>query len=193
MVALGRFQKEPGRMKMAVFVSAFFVLSGAEALASASIPQIDSVQPQTGCPVSERIVSVDIRLSGRGKKNYFMRLAGDVISLKEGGCFSQAGLSESLLALGLVKKFRDIESLILDSPDGKKITFRLKQAGLVRDIKIKGEYPLFESDVRQVLTIYPGDAYSDSVLSEQDSLVRGLLRNRGFPKADIRVHSETVA
>jgi outer membrane protein insertion porin family len=114
-------------------------------------------------------------------------LAGNLIFLKEGGVFSSALLEESLAALKQSGRFREIN---VDSKvENQKITlfFHLKPFQLIKDIQINGQYPLFERDVLNAMTIYTGDSFIRDELSKQAALIAEIYQREGFLAPKIKV------
>ncbi|MBU4317607.1 MAG: outer membrane protein assembly factor BamA [Proteobacteria bacterium] len=58
---------------------------------------------------------------------------------------------------------------------------------LVKDIIIRGTYPLFESDILKVMTLAPGDVFTQEQLPEQEKWIREFLNAEGYlsPSMDI--------
>jgi len=51
---------------------------------------------------------------------------------------------------------------------------------LVKDIKIKGAYPLFQNDILRVMTLTPGDVFTQELLLEQEKWIREFLNAKGY-------------
>ena len=51
---------------------------------------------------------------------------------------------------------------------------------LVKEIKIKGAYPLFGSDILKVMTLAPGDGFKEKYLPEQEKWIREFLNSQGY-------------
>jgi len=105
-------------------------------------------------------------------------IAEKLITIKINQPFSRAAQRESVDALTMCRLF---ETVKVDNASGK-VTFRLTPARYVRDIHYWQEYPLFRDDVEKVLSTYPGDIFTDSLTSQQKSLVYSLYKREGFIK-----------
>ncbi|WP_158406118.1 outer membrane protein assembly factor BamA [Desulfobacula toluolica] len=57
----------------------------------------------------------------------------------------------------------------------------------VKDILVKGAFPVFKKEVLQVMTISPGDEFSQEVLDQQSSRVVVLFKNHGFIDPKVKV------
>ncbi|MDO5576764.1 MAG: POTRA domain-containing protein, partial [Fibrobacter sp.] len=95
-------------------------------------------------------------------------------------------LKQSLDALMTCRFFEKAEAEIV----GGKLTFKLVPAKYIRDIRIRREIPLFEDDVLNAISIYPGDVFYDGILSGQDSLITLLYEKEGFISSDVKVESK---
>ena len=120
------------------------------------------------------------------------RMARDLLFLKPGERFSQAALEHSLSALRLSNRFSHVE---VDSREAEgifELIFHLTPAVLVRDIRMSGIYPFFERDIRNAMTLAPGDTVTDAVLEEQRLLVEDFYRrersSRRLPLAQVYRH-----
>jgi outer membrane protein insertion porin family len=116
-------------------------------------------------------------------------MARNLIFLNEGEAFSDARLRDSINALKLSKKFREIH---VDSTDEEAGTvalfFRLIPFRQIKDIRIDGQYPLFEREVLNTMTMYIGDAFIQEDLPQQADLITTLYKRYGFtePKVEVR-------
>jgi outer membrane protein insertion porin family len=116
-------------------------------------------------------------------------MARNLIFLNEGDAFSDARLRDSINALKLSKKFREIH---VDSKEEEAGTialfFRLIPLRQIKDITIDGQYPLFEREVLNIMTMYTGDAFIREDLHHQTDLITTLYKRYGFtePKVEVR-------
>jgi outer membrane protein insertion porin family len=51
---------------------------------------------------------------------------------------------------------------------------------LVKDIRIRGAYPLFQSDILKVMTLSPGDVFKPELLLDQEKWIREYLNAEGY-------------
>ncbi|MBW2637766.1 MAG: BamA/TamA family outer membrane protein, partial [Deltaproteobacteria bacterium] len=121
-------------------------------------------------------------------------MARNLIFLNEGETFSNDRLRDSINALKLSKKFREIH---VDSKEEEAGTialfFRLTPLRQIRDIIIDGQYPLFEREVLNTMTIYIGDAFIREDLPQQADLITTLYKRYGFtePKIEVQPRENT--
>ena len=101
----------------------------------------------------------------------WIEMARNLIFIKPKDHFSPERLQQSINAIKLSKQFRKIDVDEKQEEDGKIILiFNLTLFRLIKDIKIKGAYPLFERDILKVMTIYVGDVYNKESLSKHEDL-----------------------
>ena len=153
--------------------------SYAEVIGNASSPPI----------VSKITVDISVPANSKTKWN---EIAENLIFLKEGNPFSTVLLEESIAALKISECFQEIDVDSREDNGNIMLFFRLKPFRLVKDIKINGQYPLFERDVLTAMTLYPGDAFVREELSRQVELISETYKRRGFiaPKIEISGHED---
>jgi outer membrane protein insertion porin family len=122
-----------------------------------------------------------------GHEDELIDLARNLIVLREGDRFSPDMLQESIEALKISKRFREIHVDSEREKEGIVLLFHLKAFRLIKDIKIYGEFPLFEREILKAITIYVGDVYIQEELSKQDALIADVFRREGFPNPKVEV------
>jgi outer membrane protein assembly factor BamA len=123
-----------------------------------------------------------------GDKTELIKMARDLIFLKEGDRFSAAKLQKSLELLKLSESFREINvDSIEEEGDRIKLLFRLTPFRLIKDIKISGGHPLFERQILNTMTIYTSDAFIEEELHKQTAFIEELFQREGFPVPIVNV------
>jgi outer membrane protein insertion porin family len=122
-----------------------------------------------------------------GEKAYWVGLAQGLIGLQEGDRFSAEGSNAAIDALKQSRLFRNVH--VDSSEKGKQITlrFRLDPFRLIKDVKIEGAFPFFEREVLRAMTLFVGDTYTEAKLAKQESGVRDLFAQAGFPRPQVAV------
>ena len=106
-----------------------------------------------------------------GDPQPWLKLAEALLHVQTGEPFSESRLQESIAAL---KQSRQFEAIFVDSCSEAAafvLRLRLKPQQRVKDIRIKGAYPLFERDILNAMSIGCGDAFEAATLSEQPQLI----------------------
>lgn len=138
--------------------------------------------------LNQRITRITVRI--RDLPRYqaeLIELARNLIVLREGDRFSPDLLQESIEALKVSKRFREIHVDSEREREGISLLFYLDAFRLIRDIKISGEFPLFERDILKAMTIYVGDVFIHEELHKQAALIAEVFKGEGFPNPKVEV------
>ena len=122
--------------------------------------------------------------------NTIENLARDLINLREGEPFSEKQFQQSIDALMLSKRFEAVIPEIEQAEEGIKVIFLLTPYREVKDIRIHGEYPLFNNDVLKSMNVYPGDALLPDTPKVMEKLIGDLYKKEGYRKPHISVTAE---
>ncbi|MBU0969856.1 MAG: outer membrane protein assembly factor BamA, partial [Proteobacteria bacterium] len=142
----------------------------------------------------EKILKIDIRILETGTDTRFWEsVARDLIQVRPGDVYGPGLLEQAIARLSDSAVFQSIHV-----PDpvktlrGVEIVFELVPYSRIKNIRIFNAFPVFEREVINVMTLYPGDAYSRERLEEQKIRVITLFQKRGFidPKVDLSAHRE---
>ncbi len=114
-------------------------------------------------------------------------MARNLIFLRRGDTFSDARLQDSINALKLSKKFRDIHVDTREETGTITLLFKLTPFRLIKDIKIAGEFPLFEREISNAMMIYIGDAFIRKDLQKQEAPITELLKREGFIEPTVEI------
>ena len=120
-------------------------------------------------------------------KNMYIKMAKRLIRLKPGEPLSAEKIQASVDALSLSNRFAAIHVDSKSGPDGEMVEFTLTPFRFIKKIVISGNYPLFEGDIRNIMTIYPGDVYRPEDLPQQVRSITELYKREGYidPKVNI--------
>ena len=107
--------------------------------------------------------------------------------------FDEAAVQASINALKFSRRFSAIH--VDASPDagGETLTFTLTPYRTIGDIRIRGAYPLFERDILNQMTLYPGDPYMPENLSAQAGAIINRYQREGYvePKVSITAQQDS--
>ncbi|MCG6912131.1 MAG: outer membrane protein assembly factor BamA [Deltaproteobacteria bacterium] len=129
------------------------------------------------------VANIEVRVKTDGDRSHeWHGIAEAIISLyvRVGAIFSPDDVNASLSALKECNKFNEIH---VDSRAGEKgvtLIYSLTPFKRIKDIRIKGKYPLFEIRVLNAMTVYPGDAYVQDVIDDQAKLIADLYKQEGY-------------
>lgn len=116
-------------------------------------------------------------------------LARELIRLHEAEAFSPERLQQSVAELELSGRFEEILPDITAAEGGVMVTLRLKPVWVIRDIRVAGNYPLFESDILKAMSVYPGDGLFPATPAAQEALIADLYRREGYLSPAVTVTS----
>ncbi|MRR13979.1 hypothetical protein EG833_00800, partial [archaeon] len=125
-----------------------------------------------------------------GRSNRIMSMARDLIPLKQGHPYSEEAVNQSVSVLKLSGMFEEASVLTGENSEGVSVTFRIRPFLQIRDIEISGEYPLFERDILNVMTVHAGSFLRVDTCSDQAEQIRQYLVSEGFPDARVNVEAE---
>jgi len=138
--------------------------------------------------LDQRITRIIVKV--RGLPDYeaeLAELARNLIVLREGDRFSPDLLQESIEALRISKRFREIHVDSEPESEGIALLFHLKAFRLIKDIKIYGEFPLFEREILKAMTVYVGEVYIPEELHKQAALIADVFKGEGFANPKVEV------
>lgn len=107
-------------------------------------------------------------------------LVADIAILKPGDSFTREKLENSINDLRKWGIFSKVEVLVEYDGDQVALTYELEEGYVIKDIHIKGNYPLLETKVRQTLFLNPGIIYQKDRLPEQVDRLDQLYESYGY-------------
>ncbi len=141
------------------------------------------------------IAGVEVVIDGplsQDRKNPYAYVARKLIRLRTGDPLHEEALQASLEALKLSRRFSAIHVDSTSGTDGETLIFNLTPSRTIADIDIEGKYPLFEREILNQLTMYPGNPYTPEQLSSQTGAVVERYKRAGYidPKVSITEQRE---
>ncbi|WP_319407230.1 outer membrane protein assembly factor BamA [uncultured Desulfosarcina sp.] len=114
-------------------------------------------------------------------------MAKRLIRLHPADHLDKAALQASIDALKFSRRFSAIHVDSSSDPGGETLTFTLTPYRTIADIRIRGKYPLFERDILNQMTLYPGDPFTREDLSAQAGAIIKRYQREGYidPKVSI--------
>jgi outer membrane protein insertion porin family len=126
-------------------------------------------------------------------KDMYLKMAKRLIRIKPGDPLNDSNLKTSVDALSLSNRFSDIHVDSKPVVGGELVEFTLTPFRFIKKIVISGNYPLFEGDILDIMTIYPGDVYRPEDLPQQVQAVIALYQREGYidPKVSVSANSDS--
>ncbi len=135
-------------------------------------------------------VRVDVKDS-YGNENQWIDMVRSIVStyIKKGDRFSDFEVNRMAGALKTCQRFRLIHLDTETIETGLLLRITVTPFRLIKHIRIKGKYPLFEKQILNAITIYPGNPYDPDNLDKQVELISRLYRQRGYIDPKITIES----
>ena len=140
----------------------------------------------SGRPVS----CVDINIIGPEKdKSRWLDMASTLIELSGGDIFSPVLFRQSLDRLTDCGRFADVAGAARQEGETVTLRFDLTVNRVIREIDIHfdGRDGIFKSDILDVMSVYPGRAFSAGEIDRQKGIIAELLDSRGFSSPTIEI------
>lgn len=145
----------------------------------------ESKEASEAAPMVSKIL-VDIQ-DAPGDAGPCVEMARNLIFLAEGDRFSPVRLQKSIEALKACKRFHKIDVDSEEKQGAITLIFRLSPFRLIKDIKIDGQFPLFEREILNAMTMHTGKAFIDEELPQQQALISEVFRREGFFAPEVAV------
>ncbi len=116
-------------------------------------------------------------------------LARRLIPLRPGDTVTESAIAASIDAIRLSHRFSAIHVDSQTTSRGETLVYTLTPYPYIKDVRIRGNYPLFETDILNQMTLYPGDPYTEKDLSEQKAAIVKRYQRAGYidPQVSVRV------
>ena len=179
------FQKKP--LRRCMLMMGIFLLGVTRTLSAEGIRVANEVTI-SGRPAT-RIAKIEVRINGPvDQQARATAMARDLIRMHPGEPLTESKLKASIQNLKISRRFAAIHVDSITEAAGETLIFTLTPARYIRDIRISGEYPLFERDVLDQMTLYPGDPYTQAQLSAQPAAIVKRYQREGYihPRVSVR-------
>lgn len=142
-------------------------------------------------PEPPKISDVVVQLHNLNKQNsdpqQLEAMARSAIFFSPGDRFSPELLQASIEALKLIELFQAIHLDAKDNGDSMVLVFDLTLANRIKDIKINGNFPVFEREVLNAMNIAVGDGFFEDKVKKQEERIIDLFKKQGFFNPKVRV------
>jgi outer membrane protein insertion porin family len=139
---------------------------------------------------SETVIH-DIRVVIEGptdQQKPYGAMAERLIRLQPGDRLDEGAVQTAIDTLKLSRRFSAIHVDSISEAEGETLIFTLTPYRFIKDIQIRGKYPLFERDILNQMTLYPGDPYTRADLNAQTEAIVERYQREGYvaPKVSIK-------
>lgn len=146
---------------------------------------------ETFRPKERFIASIDISLdySGGPPRDYEGRELVSYIKylfdVQKGDLYEEKKIERGLERLKSLSIFSSIKLEKEDFPDGLHLRLCLEKQRIIREISILGNYPLFESEVRKVVSARVGDFLDLARLEKNANDIKWLFQQEGYYQVQV--------
>ncbi len=107
------------------------------------------------------------------------------IKSKQGGIFSESDVAADIKTIFKMGFFLDVTVETASSPEGKIVTFIVREKGLISDINITGNKALSNDEIQEVLTIKKRQNLNQEQIKTDIEKIKALYDNKGYYNAEI--------
>jgi outer membrane protein insertion porin family len=115
-----------------------------------------------------------------------------VIKSARGNLFSEADLSSDIKAIYKMGYFDDVAADVIGTPEGKIITFILKEKSLIAEITFKGNKAIDRGEIEGALTFKVRQILNPEKIVTSIEKIKSLYDNKGYYNAEIKHTVEKV-
>ena len=139
---------------------------------------------ETSALLPAAVERIDITVAAPQGDGQWPALARALLGFTEGDRLSDERLQEALSALGRLSR---VQSEISALEGGVRLVLNLEPYQRIKSIAIHDNYPLFDRDVANTMTVAAGDLFIPESMPQQASLIERRYRSEGYidPRAHI--------
>lgn len=137
-------------------------------------------QPSWEAPDPNEVMGSVLKIGFQGLNAYPDAEARDVVGLELGEVLTREKLENAINNLRKWGVFVSVEVLVEYDEGGVGLTFEVVEGYLIKDVTIRGNYPLLEGKVRRTLFLIPGQIYDKAKLPEQLDRLDRLYEQEGY-------------
>ncbi|MDO8785378.1 MAG: outer membrane protein assembly factor BamA, partial [Syntrophales bacterium] len=126
-----------------------------------------------------------IRIEFKGNRKIETSAISQVLQGTPGSFFSEEDLSSDIKAIYKMGYFQDVAADVNDTPEGKVITFILKEKALVTEVKIKGNKAVGREEIETILSTKARQSLNPDVIKEDTEKIKALYDNKGYYNAEV--------
>jgi len=143
--------------------------------------KFEAPKPETRPSPGSKVIRGTVRsVKFDGLQSIDPAVANDVAGIKVGEDFSRERLENSINALRRWGVFSKVEVLVQYEGPSVDLVYDLEEGYIIKDVKIKGNYPLLDREVRRTLFLNPGEIYDKTRLVEQLDRLDKLYAKEGY-------------
>ncbi|HVO65857.1 MAG TPA: outer membrane protein assembly factor BamA [Syntrophales bacterium] len=126
------------------------------------------------------------KIEFKGNRKIESSAINQVLKTAKGNLFSEADLSTDIKAIYKMGYFDDVAADIINTPDGKIITFIVKEKALISEIRIKGYKGVDKGDIENALTFKVKQILNPEKIATSIEKIKALYDSKGYYNAEIK-------
>jgi outer membrane protein insertion porin family len=136
----------------------------------------------TKLSLEQKIVRVDFK----GNRKIEGLAISQVLKSMKGSFYSEADIAADIKAIYKMGYFDDVAADVTENPDGKIITFILKEKSLISEIVFKGNKVIDKGDIEAVLGFKVRQSLNPEKLASSVEKIKALYDDKGYYNAEIK-------
>ncbi|MCX7634284.1 MAG: outer membrane protein assembly factor BamA, partial [Syntrophales bacterium] len=132
------------------------------------------------------------KINFQGNQRIESAAINQVLKSTQGSSYSEAAVAEDIKAIYRLGYFDDVAVDVVDTPEGKVLTYLLKEKGLIVDIRIKGNKVVDGADIEGALSFKTKQTLSQEKIVSSVEKIKALYDNKGYFNAEIGYKIEKV-
>jgi outer membrane protein insertion porin family len=107
------------------------------------------------------------------------------LKIQEGDIYDPRAVNKEIKRLYGLGYFDDVQAALSDTPDGKKLTFIVKEKPLIQAIGVVGAKEIDQDDILEAISSKTGAVLNPGVLADDMGKIRELYRKDGYYNAKV--------
>ncbi len=136
----------------------------------------------TKLSLEQKIVRIDFK----GNRKIESNAISQVLKSMKGNFYYETDLAADIKAIYKMGYFDDVAADVTENPDGKIITFMLKEKSLISEIAIKGNKAIDKGDIEAVLGFKVRQSLNPEKLASSVEKIKALYDEKGYYNAEIK-------
>jgi outer membrane protein insertion porin family len=134
-------------------------------------------------------IAADMRIAKiefKGNRKIEINAISQVLKTARGNLFSETDLSADIKAIYKMGYFDDVAADVTTTPEGKIITFIVKEKALISEIRIKGYKGIDKGEIENALTFKVRQVLNPEKIAASMEKIKVLYDSKGYYNAEIK-------
>src|SRR5262249_16697179 len=113
-----------------------------------------------------------------------------VIRMKVGDEFDREKMENAIFDLRKWGVFKNVEVILKHESSGVDLIFQLKDAYLIKDVEIQGNYPILEKRIKGAVLLWGGDIFESEKIPEQINRLIEFYEKEGYKNTVVFIEQQ---